>query len=133
LVRALIRRARVAAEYEEYRRQHSGPKYCIADHVGECDTVPAVDAQMVATVGTDQLSAMSEAPCDTNGNDVDDFLEVFRPNTTGGGAEYTVICESPRLVIIPIVTYTSVPIHEVTIRGWSLGYLVDECVGSGQL
>jgi hypothetical protein len=28
------------------------------------------------------------------------------------------------------VSYTSVPIQEVTIRGWSLGYLVGyECVG----
>lgn len=125
-----------SAEYEQNIVDNTVAwKYCIAgDQSAGCVTsVPAINTLDGNKVGgTDQGidTRLSEAPCDTNGNDVDDFLEVFKPNTTGGGADYTVICESPRLVIIPIVTYSSVPIHEVTIRGWSLGYLEGyQCVG----
>lgn len=72
--------------------------------------------------GIDQRLAQG-APCDTNGNGKDDFDEVFEP-TGLVSPEYTVACQdSPRLIIIPIVSFESTPVQEVTIRGWSLAYL----------
>ena len=70
------------------------------------------------------MTGWHRAPkCDGNGNGVDDFDEVFEP-TGLASPEYTVACpDSPWLIIIPIVSYESVPVHQVTIRGWSLAYL----------
>jgi Putative Flp pilus-assembly TadE/G-like len=63
------------------------------------------------------------ARCDSNGNGKDDFNEVFTPTGQVSPA-YTVSCpDSPWLIIIPIVTYESVPVASVTIRGWTLAYL----------
>jgi hypothetical protein len=70
------------------------------------------------------------AQCDSNGNGKDDFNEVFTP-TGQVSPKYSVACpDSPWLVIIPIVTYESVPVATVTIRGWTLAYLSSyACVG----
>jgi hypothetical protein len=70
------------------------------------------------------------AQCDSNGNGKDDFNEVFTP-TGQVSPKYSVACpHSPWLVIIPIVTYESVPVATVTIRGWTLAYLQGyACVG----
>lgn len=63
------------------------------------------------------------AVCDTNLNGIDDFSEVFQPKP-GGNPTYVTACpNSPRLIIIPIVSYTDVPVKKVTIEGWSLAYL----------
>jgi hypothetical protein len=76
------------------------------------------------------------AQCDGDGTGVDDFDEVFIP-TGMVSPEYTVACpESPWLIIVPIVSYDSVPVKTVTIRGWALGYLksyvcVGDCTGKG--
>ena len=70
--------------------------------------------------------------CDTNQNGKDDFGEVFQANPGGDPAYVTACPDSPRLIIIPIVSYTNVPVKKVTIRGWSLAYLSGyTCVGSG--
>ncbi len=70
------------------------------------------------------------ARCDSNGNGMDDFNEIFTPTGQVSPA-YTVSCpDSPWLIIIPIVTYESTPIQTVTIRGWTLAYLSSyACVG----
>jgi len=63
------------------------------------------------------------AQCDANHDGEDGFDEVFEP-TGLASPQYTVACpNSPWLIIIPIVSYDSEPVHEVTIRGWSLAYL----------
>ena len=70
------------------------------------------------------------AQCDTDGNGVDDFDEIFTPTGQVSPA-YTVSCpNSPWLVILPIISYESTPIQTVTIRGWTLAYLESyACVG----
>lgn len=104
--------------------------YCIAgdSSPGCVSAVSVVDALSGNKVGgtdhgiDDRLAEMG-TPCDTNGNDRDDFDEVFEPNPNPG-ATYVVACpQSPRVVIIPIVSYATTPVHTVTIRGWSLAYL----------
>lgn len=61
--------------------------------------------------------------CDIDGNGKEDFDEVF-VETPGGESPYTVQCPgSGRLIIIPIVSYTTTPVHTVSIEGWTLGYL----------
>jgi len=72
------------------------------------------------------------AQCDGGGgNGVDDFAEVFTLNP-GGDPTYNVACpDSPWLIIVPIVSYSSVPVGDVTIRGWTLAYLNSyTCVGA---
>jgi len=39
--------------------------------------------------------------------------------------------DSPRLIIIPIVSYTSVPIKDLTINGWMLAYLESYSCSTG--
>ncbi len=118
-------------------------RYCIeGDPSSGCvSAVTVVDALSGNKVGgTDQgidtrLTSMG-SPCDANGNGRDDFNEVFVPNP-GPGPQYVVACPaSPRVVIIPIVSYSNVPVQKVTIRGWSLAYLdtywcVGNCQGKG--
>ena len=86
--------------------------------------VDALDGNKVGGTGHGIDERMAQgAQCDTNGNGKDDFGEVFEP-TGLASPEYTVACpDSPRLIIIPIVSYESTPVQEVTIRGWSLAYL----------
>ncbi len=63
------------------------------------------------------------AACDANGNGKDDFGEVF-VTYPGSSPAYSVACpNSPRLIIVPIVTFQSTPVKTVTIRGWALAYL----------
>ena len=66
---------------------------------------------------------LSTVICDANHNGKDDFGEVFQTNPGGHPTYVTTCADSPRLVIIPIVSYTNVPIKKVTIEGWSLAYL----------
>jgi|FLYL01.1.fsa_nt_gi hypothetical protein len=105
-------------------------RYCVEGDVsiGCRDSVTVVDALHGNKVGgtghgiEERIEAMG-TPCDRNGNGRDDFDEIFAANV-GPGPEYTVICpDSPRLIIIPIVSYQDTPVQEVTIRGWSLAYL----------
>jgi Putative Flp pilus-assembly TadE/G-like len=102
----------------------------------ECDTIEVLALTGNKVGGTGQgidtrLQAEATPGCDTNGNDIDDFDEVFTANTSGG-ASYTVACgDSPRLIIIPIVTLNGIPVQSVTIEGWALAYLNGySCVGS---
>jgi hypothetical protein len=61
--------------------------------------------------------------CDNNGNGKDDFDEVFQTDPTGIN-DYVVTCPtSPNVIVIPIVSYDSTPIQQVTIQGWTLAYL----------
>jgi len=87
-------------------------------------TVDDLDGNKVG--GTDQGidARLATGPaCDENGNGLDDFDEVFEPDTSGV-SEYIVVCpESPNVVIIPIVSFSSIPVQEVTIVGWTLAYL----------
>jgi Tfp pilus assembly protein PilX len=78
-----------------------------------------------------RLQAEPTPGCDDNGNGTDDFNEVFESNTSGSSAAYVVVCpDSPRLVIIPIVTLNGIPVKTVTIEGWALAYLGSySCVG----
>jgi hypothetical protein len=120
--------------------------YCIAGDpspacAGAHTTIDALHGNKVGPTdsGIDNRLARG-AQCDSNGNNVDDFDEVLTPNP-GGDPSYTVACpDSPWLIIIPIVSYTSTPIHELTIEGWSLAYLqgyycssgaTSNCTGSG--
>jgi hypothetical protein len=102
-------------------------------------TVDALTGNKVGPtdLGIDErLLAEPTAGCDANSNGIDDFDEIFAP-TGLVSPEYSVACpNSPRLVIIPIVSYDSIPIQTVTIRGWTLGYLksygcVGDCTGKG--
>lgn len=118
-----------SAEYEQNIIDNTVSwKYCITGDPSQAcvvsvDTVDQLEGNKVGGTGDGIEIRLSETPCDTDGNDVDDFDEVFQENTTGSGATYTVVCESPRLVIIPIVNYETTPVKQVTILGWSLGYL----------
>jgi hypothetical protein len=114
-------------------------RYCIAGDPspGCVSAVPVVDALDGNKVGpTDQgidtRIAQGGTACDTDSSGKDDFDEVFQDNP-GPGATYTVACNSPRLVIIPIVSYSGTPpVQTVTIRGWSLAYLDTYwCVAGG--
>lgn len=111
--------------------------YCISgEDPPPCHgTVDALAGNKVGPTGQgidDRLAAEPTAGCDTDGNGTDDFDEVFTP-TGLPTPEYSVACpNSPRIVIIPIVSFESTPIQTVTIRGWSLGYLKGyACVGGG--
>jgi len=74
---------------------------------------------------------LNEPKCDTNGNRIDDFGEVFAAGQNGF-AQFAVVCpQSPRYVIIPIVTPDQAPVKTVTIRGWAVAYLkAYSCVGA---
>jgi Putative Flp pilus-assembly TadE/G-like len=103
-------------------------KYCIdGDFSPGCvSAVSVIDTLTGNKVGPtgDGIDTRVDTPvCDTNLNGVDDFSEVFQTNP-GGDPTYVTACpDSPRLIIIPIVSYTTEPVHKVTIRGWSLAYL----------
>ncbi|MGH9197660.1 MAG: pilus assembly protein TadG-related protein, partial [Acidimicrobiia bacterium] len=111
--------------------------YCVAsEFIAPCDsaTVHALTGNKVG--GTDQgidkrMAAEPSAGCSTDGDDLDDFAEVFVPNP-GGTPTYLVSCPaSPRLVIIPIVSIDQNPVQTVTIHGWTLAYLESySCVGA---
>jgi hypothetical protein len=110
--------------------------YCIAgdpspDCVSAVTIVDALDGNKVGPTdqGIDARFATG-ASCDGDGNGADDFDEVFTPTGQLSPA-YTVSCpDSPWLIIIPIVSYSDVPIKTVTIEGWTLAYLKSyACVG----
>ena len=108
--------------------------YCVSGQAAapcQATTVDSLTGNKVGGTdhGIDQRLAQGPK-CDTNGNGKDDFNEVF--TATGGTPPYSVSCpNSPWLIIIPIVSYSSVPIHDVTIRGWTLAYLEGyDCVSS---
>jgi hypothetical protein len=111
--------------------------YCAVGQTDpECETtdVYALSGNKVGGTGhgiEDRLASEPTAGCDTNGNGTDDFDEVFAKNVSGTPA-YTVACpDSPRLIIVPIVTLNGDPIKSVTIHGWALAYLDSyACVGA---
>ena len=93
--------------------------------------IDTLDGNKVGPTGEGIDIRVATPACDTNLNHVDDFDEVFQTNP-GGDPTYVTACpNSPRLIIIPIVSYTNVPVKKVTIRGWSLAYLSGySCVDS---
>ena len=101
--------------------------YCVSGQAAppcQATTVDSLTGNKVGGTdhGIDQRLAAGPA-CDTNRNGKDDFSEVFT-STGQTDPAYSVSCpNSPWLIIIPIVSYSSVPIHDVTIRGWTLAYL----------
>jgi len=110
-------------------------KYCA---VGQTD--PACQSFVVDALpgnkvgGTDHAidqRLLNEPKCDKNGNRIDDFSEVFVAGQNGF-ANFAVVCpQSPRYVIIPIVTPNQVPVKTVTIKGWAVAYLKSySCVGA---
>lgn len=111
--------------------------YCVTGTTASyCDAtvVDALNGNKVGGTGHGidvLLAAEPTAGCDDNGNGTDDFSEVFAPNP-GGDPTYAVDCwESPRVVLIPIVTIDQLPVQTVTITGWTLAYLKDySCVGA---
>jgi hypothetical protein len=101
----------------------------------ETSVISALGGNKVAGTGKgieERLAAEATPGCTKDGDGVDDFDEVFTPDTSGV-AEYTVTCpDSPRLIIVPIVTLNGVPVQTVTIQGWALAYLDGySCVGVG--
>ena len=110
-------------------------KYC---SVGQTDpncqsfVVDALPGNKVG--GTDHAidqRLLNEPKCDKNGNRIDDFSEVFVAGQNGF-AQFAIVCpQSPRYVIIPIVTPNQVPVKTVTIKGWAVAYLKSySCVGA---
>ena len=103
-------------------------KYCIhGDPAPGCisavSVIDTLTGNKVGPTGAGIDTRLSAVICDANHNGKDDFGEVFQTNP-GGSPTYVTTCpDSPRLVIIPIVSYTNVPIKKVTIEGWSLAYL----------
>jgi hypothetical protein len=103
--------------------------YCIAGDpspacVGAQTTIEPLSGNKVGPTDTGIEDRLARgAQCDSNGNGKDDFSEVLSPNP-GGDPTYLVACpDSPWLIIIPIVDYSSTPVKDVTIRGWMLAYL----------
>jgi len=111
--------------------------YCVVTEPSpECDAyaINALTGNKVGGTGQGidaRLALEPTSGCSKDGNDIDDFDEVFVPNP-GGNPSYLVVCpDSPRLVIIPIVTIDQTPVQTVTIGGWTLAYLNGySCVGA---
>ena len=110
-------------------------KYCSVGQTDpDCDTyvVDALPGNKVG--GTDHAidqRLLNGPKCDANGNGIDDFGEVFVPGQNGF-AQFAVVCpQSPRYIIIPIVTPDQTPVKTVTIKGWALAYLKSySCAGA---
>ena len=110
-------------------------RYCSvgqADPDCESFVVDALPGNKVG--GTDHAiedRLLNEPTCDSNANGRDDFGEVFVPGENGF-AEYAIVCpQSPRYIIVPIVTPNEDPVKTVTIRGWAVAYLESySCVGA---
>jgi Putative Flp pilus-assembly TadE/G-like len=103
-------------------------KYCIDGDpspgcISAVSVIDTLTGNKVGPTGEGIDIRVAPAVCDTNLNGVDDFSEVFQVNPAGDPAYITICPDSPRLIIIPIVSYTEVPIKKVTIEGWSLAYL----------
>lgn len=103
--------------------------YCIAGDpspscAGAHTTIGSLSGDKVGPTDSGIIERLAQgAQCDTSGNGIDDFNEVLSPNPAGDPT-YLVSCpDSPWLIIVPIVDYSSTPVHEVTIRGWMLAYL----------
>jgi len=102
--------------------------YCAAgDFIDPCPGTTMVhdlDGNKVGGTGHGIDERLTQGPdCDNNGNGKDDFNEVFTPDTTGIN-DYIVICPtSPNVIVIPIVSYSSTPVQQVQIQGWTLAYL----------
>jgi len=94
---------------------------------GPCNgTVMVHDLDGNKVGGTDQgittrLAAEPTSGCG-DGSGIDQFNEVFALNPSPGPT-YLVNCsDSPRLMIIPIVSLTGIPVQQVKIEGWTLAY-----------
>ena len=114
--------------------------YCaVGQTEPECETtdIDALSGNKVGGTGhgiADRLNAEPTTGCSKDGDSVDDFDEVFAPNSTAL-SQYIVVCpESPRVIIVPIVTLNGDPVKTVTIQGWALAYLNGyRCVGDANL
>lgn len=102
--------------------------YCaVGQPEPECQTsvVHALDGNKVGGTGQGIEDRFAEEPTPGcgDGAGIDQFDEVFEPDTSGV-ADYIVVCpDSPRLIIVPIVTLNGDPVKTVTIQGWALAYL----------
>jgi hypothetical protein len=111
--------------------------YCaVGQTEPSCETtdIDALPGNKVGGTGhgiDERLSAEPTPGCSNDGDAVDDFDDVFAPSSTPL-SQYVVICpESPRVIIVPIVTLNGDPIKSVTIQGWALAYLDGySCVGA---
>lgn len=111
--------------------------YCAVGQTDpSCETteIDALPGNKVGGTGQgidERLAAEPTLGCSKDGNNVDNFDEVFAPNPTAL-AQYIVVCpDSPRVIIVPIVTLNGDPIKTVTIQGWALAYLNGyKCVGA---
>jgi Putative Flp pilus-assembly TadE/G-like len=104
----------------------------------DCDTnvIDALSGNKVGGTGQGietRLSTEATPSCDTDGDDKDDFDEVFSKNPVGSSSDYNVACpDSPRLIIVPIVTLNGDPVQTVNIEGWALAYLGGySCIADG--
>ncbi len=103
-------------------------KYCIhGDPAPGCisavSVIDTLTGNKVGPTGEGIDTRVSAVVCDADHNGKDDFGEVFpdkpkRPSNVRDG-----LSRQPAPRIIPIVSYTNVPIKKVTIEGWSLAYL----------
>jgi hypothetical protein len=125
-----------AAEYQSNILDgQTSTSYCVSGEASqwcESSTINTLPGNMVAGTGKGIAARLaSEATCADNGNDIDDFNEVF--GLTGLlDPKYNVLCPaSPRLVLVPIVSFSSIPVKTVTIEGWALAYLVSYSCVSG--
>jgi putative Flp pilus-assembly TadE/G-like protein len=86
--------------------------------------VADLDGNKVGGTGQGIETRLATGPaCDGDGNGTDDFDEVFQPDPAGIN-DYVVVCpDSPRAIIIPIVSISGTPVQNVTIEGWTLAYL----------
>jgi len=103
-------------------------KYCIdGDPTPGCvsavSVIDTLTGNKVGPTGSGIDERVFTPACDGNSNGNDDFDEIFQANPAGDPTYFTNCPESPRLIIIPIVSYTDVPIQKVTIEGWALSYL----------
>jgi hypothetical protein len=111
--------------------------YCAVGQTdASCETtiIDALSGNKVGGTGhgiDDRLKAEPTAGCSKDGNATDDFAEVFSPNPSAV-SQYIVVCpDSPRVIIVPIVTLNGDPIKNVTIQGWALAYLNGyKCAGA---
>jgi hypothetical protein len=107
--------------------------YCVAgatEQWCESSTIDTLNGNQVAGTGKGIADRLASEPACGAKTGIDEFNEVFAP-TGQLDPKYNVLCPaSPRLIIVPIVSFTSVPVHKVTIEGWSLAYLKSyTCVG----
>lgn len=121
-----------SAEYESHVIDGTAKTaYCAEGQTESwCETsvIDALDGNKVGGTGhgiDERLAAEATPGCGNDQDSVDQFSEVFGDNPSAPPT-YIVLCDSPRVIIIPIVTLnvnTGGVVQTVTIEGWALAYL----------